>query len=693
MATSRAGWSHFVIDEMRAYPGRWNVTLRCLLACAVTIVASMTFGVPLLAVSLFLVFFATQSNVVMTEVVSAGIFIGMLVAFALVLPLLMWTLDRPALRLVVLALLLAGALYMMRASKIGPMFYLVGLALASVQPYLDFPVPPELMLRAVLWAFVAALYPLALCLVINTVLLPGEPLAALKVEAHRRLRQVEGVIERASGGASRVPPPEAAGLQQGLLAAYKLLRFAWMRSRAVRRQRARHLATVTAIQSLYGQALELERTAHAELLPDDGAALQAALRRLDDCIQRGVPFDLAGIDAPALDGAGPAGAMWRALRRLADATGHAAPAPANQPKPAKRVSLMADDAFTNPAYLRYALKTVLAMLLGYLFVVATDWRGISTVVVTCLIVAQPSLGASNHKIKLRVAGAAAGSVLALLLAVFTVPRIDDIVGLLLITLPVLGLCAYVSAGSERIAYAGQQMMFTFALALLMDSGPSTDLTSIRDRLIGIALGIAISCMIQTMLWPERENRALAHRLAALMRALAVRLSAAVQADTDHAATERLWTDFNACEETVARVALEPNWQQGEGEHEVETDRVQGWLGDLRELMLALDRLDDAAAAQPGAAGSVQQRALAQVREQTAQVLRSVASGLDESGDVFLAPQRGVMERWAVAVAALIPFAGPPDVQAGLRRMAHSVRALARGEGDAASGWAPSGSVA
>ena len=47
------------------------------------------------------------------------------------------------------------------------------------------------------------------------------------------------------------------------------------------------------------------------------------------------------------------------------------------------------------------------------------------------------------------------------------------------SLPVLALAAWIAAGSERIAYAGIQIGFTFALAFLSWFAPLTNLTELR----------------------------------------------------------------------------------------------------------------------------------------------------------------------------------------------------------------------
>ncbi|MGL4668517.1 MAG: hypothetical protein ACRCWR_11395, partial [Saezia sp.] len=54
----------YLREELAPFPGRLNVTLRCLLACTLVIIASMGLQVPWLALSLLVVFYVTQSNVV-----------------------------------------------------------------------------------------------------------------------------------------------------------------------------------------------------------------------------------------------------------------------------------------------------------------------------------------------------------------------------------------------------------------------------------------------------------------------------------------------------------------------------------------------------------------------------------------------------------------------------------------------------
>lgn len=51
------------------------------------------------------------------------------------------------------------------------------------------------------------------------------------------------------------------------------------------------------------------------------------------------------------------------------------------------------------------VKTLLACLICYVFYSGTDWEGIHTCMLTCIIVANPSIGSSYQKMALRFGGA------------------------------------------------------------------------------------------------------------------------------------------------------------------------------------------------------------------------------------------------------------------------------------------------
>jgi multidrug resistance protein MdtO len=172
---------------------------------------------------------------------------------------------------------------------------------------------------------------------------------------------------------------------------------------------------------------------------------------------------------------------------------------------------------------------------------------------SCVIVAQPGLGATMQKTWLRIGGALLATLLALLLIVFVQPWTDSLSGLLAMSLPVLALAAWIAAGSERIAYAGIQIGFTFALAFLSWFGPLTNLTELRDRVLGILLGVLVSSIVHFYLWPDSEAPQLKSRLAALYR----RLADCLAAPKDAVPLAPLFVAFTDSEALIHRVRAEP----------------------------------------------------------------------------------------------------------------------------------------
>jgi multidrug resistance protein MdtO len=579
----------FLRGQLAPYPGRVNIMLRCMLASTIVIVASMTLQVPELPLSLLVVFYVTQSNVVVTRLVGIMFMIGSTLAIGSSILLFKLTYDYPLLRIVAASALFFGSVYLIRVLKVGIIFFIVAIVVIYVQTFVDRTDQAELLVRAVLWVWVAVNYPIAVTLLINTLLLPAEPQRQLKAEILRQLGEVDARLGRVIDGTRAGAPITPLAVQQGAMALQKLLRFATMRDASYRHGMAHYLAGIATVSRLYRAASELPHE-----VPGLSTAQLDALRQLrEDCRALGAalaadtPYRREPSGPPAHgDAVTPLPAaqeMQRALVALANAdTIAAAHAPEEPP-------MLAPDALTNPAYVKFALKTLLAVEICYVFYNSVDWQGAHTIMLTGVIIALPSLGASAQRALLRVGGALAGSALALFMVVFVEPHLDSIFGLLMMTLPVVAMGAWAAAGSERIGYAGVQILFTFALALLGRFGPTSDLTEIRDRMAGILLGVAISTLIQMAFWREAEGDVLRRKLAGMLRAIGRMLQPAEAGtapghlDASHQQLQA-WAVLSDCEDTLARVALEPSWQ--EGEQALLTLRAQGVLAQGRAIMLA-----------------------------------------------------------------------------------------------------------
>jgi uncharacterized membrane protein YccC len=172
------------------------------------------------------------------------------------------------------------------------------------------------------------------------------------------------------------------------------------------------------------------------------------------------------------------------------------------PKP---TGLFKPDAFINAAHIHFALKVTFAAMLCYVLYSAIDWSGIHTAFITCIFIALESTEATLYKGMLRIVGCVIGGAFALFSILFLIPRMETIASLVVLVAGVTAVAAWVATGSERISYAGFQIAFAFFLSMFQGYAPDTDLDKIRDRIVGILIGIIVTTVIFYYVWPERDR--------------------------------------------------------------------------------------------------------------------------------------------------------------------------------------------
>ena len=532
----------FLTRELRDAPGRANYTLRLTLSCAVLIVLFMTLHIPFLAVALIVVFYVSQPNVLMIKLVSVVFVVTVSVALGGVLLIIKWTYDYPLIRLVASVILFFCAIYLMRVlGKLGLAFFVVALAVIYAQTFPSMTSQSEVLVRLLLWLWVAINAAILVPLLVNACFQQAFPGYQFKARLVVMLRQTARRLSQPDDG---TPPPtvtEIAGQFNQLRSLYQ----------QAARATPEIAASPQAWQSLMAAALSCS---HLTALLQPGDDHPDARRRIASQLNALADNLPAAAEVQPLivprDGANSAilQEIAEVLARLA--RGETIPLPQGE---VEKAPLLLPDAWSNPAYLHFALKTLLATLLCYVFYTAADWQGIHTIMLSCVIVAQPGLGATMQKTWLRIGGALLATLIALLLIVFVQPWTDSLSGLLAMTLPVFALAAWIAAGSERIAYAGIQIGFTFALAFLSWFGPLSNLTELRDRVIGILLGVLVSSIVHLYLWPDSEAPQLKARLAQLYRQLAQTLAAR----DDEVQQVPLFAALTESETLINRVAAEP----------------------------------------------------------------------------------------------------------------------------------------
>ncbi|MDF9903570.1 UNVERIFIED_ORG: multidrug resistance protein MdtO [Pseudomonas reinekei] len=581
-------------SELAPFPGRQAAVWRFLLSCALVIVISMALQVPYLSLSIIIVFFTAQENTVLTRLSGMLLVIGASVGVALAIVLIKFTIDYPMLRILGACVIAFCGMYFMRISKTGVMGFLVALLVFYFQSFADQIDDPETLLRALLWAWVAIAYPIVLTVTVNFLLLPARPAHLLAGEMCRQLDDVLDQLE-ARSTQSPIAPISSDKVARGVLVLHRHLAFATLGDAACRRDRGRYLQMIAGIDRLFTAAAHLSQLPMQVLTPEQGNQLQVLrtqCQALRSSIADGSKFPFSSDMESTRPVGGQLDGVLSEMGHALLAIARAESAPNASPSQNREPSI-AKDALSNPVYGQFALKTVLAALLCYVFYMAVQWQGIHTAMLTCFILALPSLGASAHKGLTRIVGCALGSLVALGATVFIIPHLDSITGLLLLTLPIVAAGAWIAAGSARTNYIGVQFVFAYSLAQLGQFGPSTELTEIRDRMIGILIGVAVSLFVSAAIWPEREGQTLQAMLGRLLRSIAqlARVGAGNETATQGAAIDgarlQSWSLLMQNREMQARVALEPGWEQA---HDSVTVQVTTWLAQAQETLFAVNWL-------------------------------------------------------------------------------------------------------
>jgi multidrug resistance protein MdtO len=506
----------FLRRELAPTPARWRVTSRLTLACTLAVALVGALHVPegeFILISLFVVSLGNSGASLErgAQRVLATLGGGALTIAALVL-----CADKPWLLFPIHAVVVGVALFLSRTSTLPYAFLLLAVTFVLVVPV--YPVHPAANLAVALWRVALT----ALGVVIGTgaqlLLWPDDPEALLLADLERRLDDTERLIGRLLAHAEGDPPPSDDDIvATGITGQLDLLQNAEARSRWLRPRHAEQIELITDVQRLVTAARRMARRLRGQALPGWARprllAVAARCARTREALRSctlvdeaaGRPSD-APVDASDVTGLEVLAAiheMENALDRLPLAMAFLAQGPSAPPREpvAPQPLFTADCTLANGEAVRFAIKAGVAVSICALIIEALDAPGLTTSIISCVVVAQSFFGAGLRKGLLRIAGATAGGMIALLVVVAIEPNMHTLASLLVVTAVCFGMAAWVQAGSSRIGYVGLQMSIVMALTLINTGGPTTNLIPVRDRLLGILLGIVVMGTVDVALWP------------------------------------------------------------------------------------------------------------------------------------------------------------------------------------------------
>ncbi len=518
-------WAEWLRRELAPFPGRKAMTFRLVITVALVTIISLALQVPQLAFSAFFVFFVTKENRVLTTLTGVLMILGNTIANLASLFLYHYTFDYPELRIPVMAGLVFTGMFLSRVFVIGPLGFAIGFFTALLQTVAEGAPNTDALVRGQLWLWVAVVYPIALTVIINQILLPAHPWTVFVRTLTHRLDATAAALQRiiedgVAGGKTNLGLLELATRGSSPLCA--LLNFAETKDAELKQHHASVVAMIAASEHLIAATASLELRPAQPLSENDilcAKALLTELQHLRAAVQERhpalPPLNSVEIAAPLPQ----LRELQFAARSFRDSLirEKSADIAATAKQPKKR--LFVQDAFTNPSYVRFALKVTLAAMTCYLIYTGLNWPGISTAFITCCFIALENTGATMRKGWLRLVGCCLGGLFGFLAIVFLVPHMESIASLVLLIAAGSTLAGWIAAGTDRVSYAGLQAAFAFYLCIFQGFAPGTDFVTIRDRLVGIVLGITVSSIVFHYLWPEHAIDRLRATLARVLRNL------------------------------------------------------------------------------------------------------------------------------------------------------------------------------
>ena len=622
----------FLRRELAPTPGRLGATVRITLACLITITLVLMFRMPHSLIAFVMIYLITQEDTAATVLGSIFGWATLTAGFATALLALELSIDVPWLRICFFAVFFFVGLFMKRALAVGTIGSAFGLpaAVAMIVPDLA-PPRAEVVVEFVLWLWWCGTLGVAVNVGVQLLLSPGDPLSLLRRELDLRLHAVEQALVRRAGETSAGPPPtplETLSIA-GMTRPAAFLRTASLVNPWARARHESLAALVTLADRLVTTAVALDALASGALATGEDVRLRSAAegcRQLRQALAQWQrpPFAqwvaLSPEKAPA--GRSALADVERTLDEIALAVPGAGAMPVHRP------GLLVADAFQNRDYVRFAIKGMLAALICYVAFIGFDYPEIYTCVITVFVVALSTVGASNQKGILRFGGAAVGGAIGLVSLIYVLPSVDDVGGFLVVFGTGCAVAAWMNVGSPRIAYGGYQVGLAFWKATLQGFAVAMSAQVVRDRLIGIALGLVVFGLVEHYLWPERASDTLRARLAETLRLLAELARAGVGGGREVVAADvDSWRQRISLKLAEVQALIESSKFE---QHALDLDALQERTGDMQivfVLLLSLARHRR----EPAPVGALPPAAL-EVDDAVATTLEALATGLTRGFD-------------------------------------------------------------
>jgi len=518
-------WLAWLRHELAPFPGRKEMMVRMVISVLLVTIISMALRVPQAPFSAFFVFFVTKENRVLTTFTGTIMILGATIATVVSLLLFYYTFDYPELRVPCMAAIIFIGMFLSRVFTIGPLGFVIGFFAALSQVMPERAPDTDALVRSQLWLWMALVYPIAITIVVNQILLPADPWTVLVRTLSQRLDTATKALERTikEGSAGGQADPALLELAtRGSSPLLGMLNFAESKDQQLKRRHTSLVAVIAASEHLLYATAALELRQSQPLTLDDllcAKALLSEIAGLKTVLPEPNPVLLPRKSAPARAAFPQLHELQFAVESFRDGLIRYVSEEATSITAKEKKRFFITDAFTNPAHQKFALKVTASAMICYLIYSGLDWPGLNTAFLTCSFIALENTGATIRRGWLRLVGCAIGGTLGYLAIFFCIPYMDSLTSLLLLTAAGAAIIGWIAAGTERLSYAGPQAAFAFFLCIFQGFAPEVNFTTIRDRLTGIVFGIIASSIILRYVWPEHAVDGLRTTLSRLLRNL------------------------------------------------------------------------------------------------------------------------------------------------------------------------------
>src|SRR5580692_5427975 len=179
---SRKPFLTFLAQELAPREGRGLAVTRIATSCTITVAVAMVFRIPLAAYMAYMVFLTSKDDSAATLTMAVAGTLAVTLAVLFTLGIAQISLGDPAIRLPAMALMTFLAMFSVRTFALGPISFLAGFLVVTMQSVVDQVPNPEVLTRTTLWLWVLVVVPAFTMTLINLLFGPqGAAVAELGV--------------------------------------------------------------------------------------------------------------------------------------------------------------------------------------------------------------------------------------------------------------------------------------------------------------------------------------------------------------------------------------------------------------------------------------------------------------------------------------------------------------------------------